>query len=73
MNKAESLKRQIDVLPPAMLSKVDRFVKSLKKQVRKPGKKVSLLSELAECAFDDDLPTDLAEQHDHYLYGALRK
>lgn len=28
MNKVESLKRQIDALPPAMLSKVDKFVKS---------------------------------------------
>jgi len=73
MNKAESLKRQIDVLSPAMLSEVDRFIKSLKKQVRKPGNRVSLLSELAECALDDDLPTDLAEQHDHYLYGTPRK
>lgn len=73
MNKTESLKRQIDVLPPAMLSEVDRFIKSLKKQVRKPVKRVSLLSELAECALDDDLPTDLAKQHDHYLYGTPRK
>ena len=73
MNKAESLKRQIDVLSPAMLSEVDRFIKSLKKQVRKPGKRGFLLSELAECALDDDLPTDLAEQHDHYLYGTPRK
>ena len=73
MNKAESLKRQIDVLSPAMLSEVDRFIKSLKKQVRKPGRRGFLLSELAECALDDDLPTDLAEQHDHYLYGTPRK
>jgi hypothetical protein len=29
----------------------------------------SALAWLAENAVEDDLPTDLSEQHDHYLYG----
>ena len=43
MNKAETLKRDIDLLPPSMLVEVD------------------------------DLPADLAEQHDHYPYGVSKK
>jgi hypothetical protein len=34
----------------------------------------SALNWLAEHAVDDDAcPTDLAHQHDHYLYGAPKK
>ena len=72
MNKVESLRDKsmyylLQCFPKRQVRK------SLKKQVRKPSNRVSLLSELAECALDDDLPTDLAEQHDHYLYGTPRK
>ena len=31
------------------------------------------LSYLAGYAIEDDLPADLAEQHDHYLYGISKK
>lgn len=33
----------------------------------------TLLSELTVYAIEDDLPSDLAEQHDHYLYGVPKK
>lgn len=73
MNKAESIKRQIDILPPAMLYEVDRFIVGLRKKTERAKAPVSLLSQLAEYAVNDDLPADLAEQHDHYLYGTPRK
>jgi len=73
MNKVEYLKNEIDSLPPSMLVAVERFIKELKKEVKKPQKTLSLLSNLAGYAIEDDLPTDLAEQHDHYLYGISKK
>jgi len=73
MNKAEDLKKEIDTLPSSMLVEVEGFIKKLKKEVKKPRKPLSLLSDLAEYAIEDDLPADLAEQHDHYLYGISKK
>ena len=75
MSRAESIKRQIDTLPPSLLTEVDRFIFGLCKKVEKQKTAPkSLLSDLAEYSITtDDLPTDLAEQHDHYLYGLPRK
>jgi hypothetical protein len=73
MNKVESIKNEIDNLPPPMLVAVEGFIKELKKKTRKPQKTSSLLSDLARCAIEDSLPADLAEQHDHYLYGIPKK
>ena len=73
MGKVESLKREIDLLPLSMLGEVERLVIKLKKKGKPGGKPKTLLAELAACAIEDDLPTDLAEQHDHYLYGVPKK
>ena len=38
------------------------------------NKTETLLSDVAVHALEeDDLPVDLAEQHDHYLYGVSKK
>ena len=73
MNKAETLKREIDLLPSSMLDEVEDLVKELKKQCETARKPATLLSEIAAYAIEDDLPADLAEQHDHYLYGVSKK
>lgn len=73
MSRAESIKRQIDILPPAMLSEVDRFILGLRKKAVRAAAPASLLSQLAEFSIEDDLPADLADQHDHYLYGTPKK
>jgi hypothetical protein len=73
MNRAEDLKRQLDALPPSMLVEVEKFIKTLKKEDRKPSEPPSLLMDLAEYAIDDDLPADLAEHLDHYLYDVPKK
>lgn len=73
MNKIEYLKNEIDSLPLSMLVAVEGFIKKLKQEKEKPQETLSLLSNLAGYAIDDDLPTDLAEQHDHYLYGISKK
>ncbi len=73
MNRAEILKQQIDMLPPAMLFEIEKFINRLHKKKRSEDSHTSLLSELAEYSVDDDLPDDLAEQHDHYLYGVPKK
>lgn len=37
------------------------------------GVPLHALQWLAENAVDDDLPSDLSAQHDHYLYGTPRR
>lgn len=73
MNKVADLKKQIDTLHHAMIVEVEKFIKNLKREAKKPRKPVSLLSDLAEYAIEDDLPADLAEHHDHYLYGVPKE
>ena len=75
MSATENIKRQIDLLPPALLLEVDRFLLRLQKKATKQKKPPrSLLADLAEFTITTDgLPTDLADQHDHYLYGNPRK
>jgi hypothetical protein len=73
MGKAETLKREIDMLPYPMLGEVDRLIKKLKQQSKIAGNQTPLLSQLAAYTIEDDLPSDLAEQHDHYLYGVPKK
>jgi hypothetical protein len=69
MRKAEMLKKKIDQLPLSMLGEVEQLIKEL--QNRKQPQ--TILSTLAECAIDDDLPPDFAKHHDHYLYGVPKK
>jgi hypothetical protein len=73
MNKLESLQNEIAKLPPSMLVEVEGFVRKKKKEMKSRQKQSSLLSDLAKCAIEDDLPVDLAKQHDHYLYGTPKK
>ncbi len=73
MRKAESLKNEIDMLPVSMLGEVERFIEKLKKKEKAVGKPARSLSTLSTYAIEDDLPSDLAEQHDHYLYGTPKK
>lgn len=73
MDKIEYLKNEIESLPPPLLVAVEGFIKKLKKDSRMREKVSSLLSDLAENAIEDSLPEDLAEQHDHYLYGSPKK
>jgi len=73
MNKAETLKKDLDLPPSSMLVEVEHLVKKLKRQYKMTRKPATLLSEVAAYAIEDDLPSDLAEQHDHYLYGVSKK
>ena len=73
MIRSEDLKKEIDVLPLSMLVEVEMFIRNLKKKAKKSSKSLTLLSDLAEDAIEDDLPSDLSEQHDHYLYGVSKK
>jgi len=73
MNKAETLKKDLDMLPPSMLVEVEHLVKKLKRQYKSAGKPETILSEVASYTIEDELPADLAEQHDHYLYGIPKK
>lgn len=73
MKKAESLKKQIDELPASMLPEVEKFISTLRRRGEKAIGTAPLLTKLTEYVIEDDLPSDLAEQHDHYLYGVPKK
>ena len=73
MLKAEKIKKEIDVLPTAMLDDVEKFIKGLKTRKKNGKRKSSLLAELADIAADIDLPRDFSKHHDHYLYGLPKK
>ena len=73
MNKAETPKRELDLLPSSMLVEVEHLVKKLKNQCKTARKPASLLSDVAAYAIEDELPADLAEQHDHYDYEVSKK
>jgi hypothetical protein len=42
------------------------------KGIKTTEKQKSLLSKLAGCFIEDDLPSDLADQDDHYLSGTIK-
>ena len=73
MLKAEKIKKEIDVLPTAMLDDVEKFIQGLKTRKKNGKRKSSLLAELADIAADIDLPRDFSKHHDHYLYGLPKK
>lgn len=73
MLKTEKIKKQIDVLPIELLNEVERFIGSLKTSRKVPAKSSTLLTDLAECATEVNLPEDFSKQHDHYLYGLPKK
>ena len=55
MNKTETPKRDIDLLPPSMLLEVECLVKKLKRQNKTSRKPATILSEVAAHAIDGDL------------------
>ncbi|MBI4685822.1 MAG: hypothetical protein HY755_11580 [Nitrospirae bacterium] len=73
MLKAEKIKKEIDILPAAMLDEVEKFIKNLKPRKKNGKRKSALLSELADISTNVDLPEDFSRQHDHYLYGLPKK
>ena len=50
MRRAESIKREIELLPPSLLGEVERLIRELKKKGKLKGKRKTLLTELAACA-----------------------
>jgi len=46
---------------------VEGFVRKKTKEMKSRQKPFSLLSDLAECAIEDDLPVDFVNQHDHLM------
>ena len=73
MPTLESVKQQLEQLPPELLLDVELFLKNIH-QDRAGQEPENLLERLSSYAIaEDDLPHDLAQNHDHYLYGAPRK
>ncbi|PTN32740.1 hypothetical protein [Desulfonatronum sp. SC1] len=69
MPTLESVKQQLEQIPPELLHHVELFLKNLHED-RAGQEPENLLEKLSSYAIaEDDLPNDLAEHHDHYLYG----
>lgn len=70
---AETISRRVKLLPAEKQERVLEFVESLEPPRRSL---LDIVREIEESIPDDvldKLPTDGAENHDHYLYGAPKK
>jgi hypothetical protein len=78
MTVTEKIVKEIAELTPSEQKKVLLFLKQIRKKEiqrlasKSKAKKHELLSLIDEIAIDTGIP-DLAEQHDHYLYGVPKK
>ena len=78
MNIQQQIYHEIETLPPDAQIKILKMVHFLKTEIltpvkRKPSKKqVATLADLDSLAIDTGI-SDLAAQHDHYLYGMPKK
>ena len=74
---AETIYKKVKTLPPEKQEKILEFVESIE-ETKEPQKK-SLFEKLADIRERvpeevwEKLPTDGAENHDYYLYGAAKK
>lgn len=73
---AKKLKQEIETLPNEVLQEVEEFVKILKvkkgiKEFRRE-KPYNVFDTILDSAADTGI-SDLARNHDHYLYGVERR
>ena len=71
---SERLEAIFRYMKSATAAKVRRATGKLRHRAGKPAARLTLYDQLK--AFDgraDDLPADLALQHDHYLYGTAKR
>jgi len=75
MNTKERLLQEIEQAPDSLIEKTLNFLLSAQANHANPENNVgdAILKLLEDTPLDNDdlekLPTDLANQHDHYLYG----
>ncbi len=78
MSVPQQIVKELEEVPPEAQEKILRFVRFLKKEFlylpKKKDKRGQLqsLSDLDNVAVETGI-SDLAEQHDHYLSGILRR
>ena len=78
VNLQQTIQEQIRVLSEEEMRQVLNFVNDLRKEKTvSPAKPISAIFEdlSSEILLDEwrELPSDGAENHDHYLYGAPKK
>ena len=78
MSVHQQLMKELEEVPPETQETILRFIRFLKNEILKPPKKkrgqkrIHTLSDLDKLAIDTGI-SDLADQHDHYLYGVPKK
>jgi hypothetical protein len=73
LRKGQKLVLRIETLTPSGTTKASSRPRNSRNGAAQ-RKKLSILEWAKRNAVkDDDLPTDLAHQHDHYLYGTPKK
>lgn len=74
----QAIQEQVRVLSEAEMQRVFDFIQHLRKaKITMPAKPISAMFDdlSSEIPFEEwnELPSDGAENHDHYLYGAPKK
>jgi len=64
----QQIHRMIDALPPEQLAALYQFLQAFFKTDKAPESQIAPIYQIHQQAIDTDID-DLAEQHDHYLYG----
>lgn len=78
MNVQQQVVKELEQVPPEAQETILRFIRFLKNELRyqpkKAGERGGLhnLCDLDHIAIETGI-TDLAEQHDHYLYGVPKR
>ncbi len=78
VNLQQTIQEQIQVLSEDEMQRVLNFMKNLRKEKQThKAKPISAIFEELSCEIPleewEELPSDGAENHDHYLYGAPKK
>ena len=78
MGVPKQLLKEIEDLPSEVQEKILKLVHSIKKEIfgikkhKAKSKGVNALCEVDKIAFETNI-SDLASQHDHYIYGVPKK
>jgi hypothetical protein len=78
MSVQQQLIKELEGVPPETQETILKLIRFFKNEILKPPRKkrghenMHTLSDLDKLAIDTGIP-DLADQHDHYLYGVPKK
>lgn len=78
MSVQQQVIKELEEVPPEAQETILKFIRFFKHEIllsskrKRSKKKINSLMDMDKIAIDTGIP-DLADQHDHYLYGVPKK